>query len=221
MEGLRTKRRDTGLDVQVRRAPSFCEYADHYLDAISAGAGAKKPRVIIGERAILKQWRKHLNDIRLDQIRKVLVNDFITKRLKAGRSPRTCNLDVIILRNVINRAIEDELLPTNPITGLKPLKVTTQKRSLVDAAGLGKIHEAIFQTRTNDKKATVPVTQNAVQFSDYLRFLQFTGRAKRRPCESSRRMWIWMAAASRSGLTAILKITKGGRLILIPNSRCC
>lgn len=175
MEGLRTKRRDTGLDVQVRRAPSFGKYADHYLDAISAGAGAKKPRVIIGERAILKQWRKHLKDIRLDQIRKVLVNDFITKRLKAGRSPRTCNLDVIILRNVINRAIEDGLLPANPITGLKPLKVTTQKRSLVDAADLGKIHEAIFQTRTNDKQATVPVTQNAVQFSDYLRFLQFTG----------------------------------------------
>lgn len=175
MEGLRTKRRDTGLDVQIRRAPGFNDYADRYLDAISAGIGAKKHRVVIGERAILKQWRKHLKDIRLDQIRKALVNDFITKRLKAGRSPRTCNLDVIILRNVINRAIDDGLLPANPIAGLKPLKVTTQKRSLFNAADLDKIYEAIFQTRTNEKMKTVPVTQNADQFADYLRFLQFTG----------------------------------------------
>jgi hypothetical protein len=107
MEGLRTKRRDTGLDAQLRRAPKFGEYADRYLDAISAGVGAKKHRVVIGEKAMLKQWRKHLGDIRLDQIRKAQVNDFITKRLKAGRSPRTCNLNVIVLRNVIKRPIED------------------------------------------------------------------------------------------------------------------
>ena len=40
MEGLRTKRRDTGLDAQIRRAPKFGEYADRYLDAISAGVFA-------------------------------------------------------------------------------------------------------------------------------------------------------------------------------------
>ena len=78
MEALRTKRRDTGLD------------------AISAGAGAKKHRVVIAKQAMLKKWRKHLRDIRLNQIRKTLINDFITKRLKAGRSPRTCNLNVIV-----------------------------------------------------------------------------------------------------------------------------
>ena len=63
MESLRTKRRDTGLEAQRCRAPKFADYADHYLDAISAGQGAKKPRVIVGERAILKQWKKHLGDI--------------------------------------------------------------------------------------------------------------------------------------------------------------
>jgi integrase len=175
MEALRTKRRDTGLDAQMRRAPKFGVYADQYLDAISAGSGAKKHRVVIGEKAMLKQWRKHLGDIRLDQIRKALVNDFITKRLKAGRSPRTCNLNVIVLRNVIKRAIEDGHLPANPIAGLKPLKVTTKKRSLCSAAEIDKIAEAASETRTNEKGETVPVTQNAEQFADYIRFLQFTG----------------------------------------------
>jgi integrase len=175
MEALRTKRRDTGLDAQIRHAPKFGDYADRYLDAISAGAGAKKHRVIIGERAMLKQWRKHLGDIRLDQIRKAQVNDFIAKRLKTGRSPRTCNLNVIVLRNVIKRAIEDGFLPANPIAGLKPMKVTVRKRSLCSAADIDKIIAATAGTRRNDKDETVPVTQNAEQFADYIRFLQFTG----------------------------------------------
>jgi integrase len=179
MEGLRTKRRDTGLDAQIRRAPKFGDYADRYLDAISAGAGAKKHRVVIGEKAMLKQWRKHLGDIRLDQIRKAQVNDFITKRLKAGRSPRTCNLNVIVLRNVIKRAIEDGYLPANPIAGLKPLKVTTTKRSLCSAAEIDKVVGATSETRENEKGETVPVTQNAEQFADYIRFLQFTGARER------------------------------------------
>ncbi len=187
MEALRTKRRDIGLDAQVRRAPRFGDYADLYLDAISAGAGAKKHRVIIGERAMLKQWRKHLGDIRLDQIRKVQVNDFITKRLKIGRSPRTCNLNVIVLRNVIKRAIEDGLLPANPIAGLKPLKVTFRKRSLCTAADIDKIVDATCQSRINEKGETVSVTQNAEQFADYIRFLRFTGAREK---ESLRVKWV-------------------------------
>ena len=103
------------------------------------------------------------------------VNDFITKRLKAGRSPRTCNLNVIVLRNVIKRAIEDGYLPANPIAGLKPLKVTTTKRWLCSTAEIDKLVEATSETRENEKGETVPVTQNAEQFADYIRFLQFTG----------------------------------------------
>lgn len=172
MEGLRTKRRDTGLEARRQRAPLFIEYADHYLDAVKL---TKKPRVIVGEKAMLGQWKKHLGGIRLDQIRKAQVNDFITKRLKSGRSPRTCNLNVIVLRNVLNRAIEDGYLPEMPIAGLKPLKVTTTKRELVTSDDIDQIVHAAFQTRTNDKGEVVPVTQNAELFTDYIRFLQFTG----------------------------------------------
>ena len=107
--------------ARISRFLRNTRFADRlYLAAISAGTGAKNHRVIIVERAMLKEWRKHLGDIRLDQLRKVQVNDFITKRLKMGRSPRTCNLNAIVLRNVIKRAIEDGLLPANPIARLKP-----------------------------------------------------------------------------------------------------
>ncbi|MEY4385008.1 MAG: hypothetical protein RLY20_291, partial [Verrucomicrobiota bacterium] len=175
MESLRTKRRDTGLEAQRRRAPRFADYADHYLDAISAGEGAKKHRVVIGEKAMLKQWKRHLGDIRLDQVRKAHVNDFVTKRLKHGRSPRTCNLNVIVLRNVLKRAIDDGHLSALPIAGLKPLKVKTRKRDLTSATDIDRVVQTASGTRRNDKGEVVPVTANAEQFADYLRFLQFTG----------------------------------------------
>ena len=172
MEALRTKRRDTGLEVQRSRAPKFAAYCDSYLEAI---IGSKKPRVIVGEKAMLTAWRKHLGDIQLNQIRKVHVNDFITKRLKAGRSPRTCNLNVVILRNVLRRAIDDGYLNTMPIAGVRPLKVTTRKKTLFTADEIDKVIAAAFQTRTNDEGEMVAVTENAQLLADYLRFLQFTG----------------------------------------------
>ncbi len=171
MEGLKAKRRDTGLEVQRRRAPDFTEYVAHYLDAISAGAGAKKPRVVTGERAMLGLWTRHLGDMRLDQIRKAHVNDFTTKRLKQGRSPRTINLNIIILRNVLKRAVEDGHLGELPIAGIKPMKVTSKTRRLVLAAELDEIRAAAFKAGEDGQ----PVTKNAQQFADYLRFLQFTG----------------------------------------------
>jgi integrase len=48
-------------------------------------------------------------------------------------------------------------------------------RSLCSAAEIDKVVEATSKTRTNEKGETVPVTQNAEQFADYIRFLQFTG----------------------------------------------
>jgi integrase len=175
MEDLKAKRRASGLEVQHLRAPDFAEYVNHYLDAISAGAGAKKPRVVTGEKAILGQWSRHLGDMRLDQIRKAHVNTFTTKRLKEGRSPRTINLNIIVLRNVLKRAIEDGHLKELPIAGIKPLKTTSKTRQLVTAKDLDAICEAAFGTRTDEAGRAAPVTKNAQQFADYLRFLQFTG----------------------------------------------
>jgi integrase len=171
LDALVVKRRDTGLEAQRGRAPQFAEYVDHYLDAIGAGAGAKKPRVIINERAILRQWAKHLGGLRLDQIRKVHVLDYRTKRLKAGKSARTVNLDVIVLRNVLHRAIEESLLSALPIAGQDALKVTSVKRQLSGPEVFDALAAAAVATRSDGS----PVTKNGVQFADYLRFLQYSG----------------------------------------------
>jgi integrase len=188
MENLKAKRRESGLEVQQRHAPRLSDYVKHYLDAISAGEGAKKPRVVSGEKAMLGQWMRHLGDLRLDQIRKAHVNDFTTKRLKEGRSPRTINLNVIVLRNVLKRAVDDGHLQELPIAGLKPLKTTTKARQLVTAAEIEAICKAALGARTDDAglAGSTPVSKNGQEFADYLRFLQFTGAREK---EALRTRW--------------------------------
>ena len=47
-------------------------------------------------------WERNGRSLRLDQVKRIHVNGFIERRMKTGMSPRTVNLDVIALRNVLN-----------------------------------------------------------------------------------------------------------------------
>lgn len=81
VNGLVVKRRQSGLEARSRRAPRFADYTKTYLAGISAGAGTKKPRTVSTEQSYLNIWCRHLGDLRLDQIRKVHIGDFTTRRL--------------------------------------------------------------------------------------------------------------------------------------------
>jgi integrase len=166
MNALVVKRRQSGLEARSRRAPRFAEYTKTYMAGISAGAGTKKPRTVSTEQSYLNIWCRHLGDLRLDQIRKVHIGDFTTRRLTEGCAPRTVNLAVTVLRNVLSRAVDDGLLPTLPIAGLKPLKVTRVERRLVDGEAVDRLCAVAVEP---------DVTKNGQQFADYLRFLQYTG----------------------------------------------
>ncbi len=172
MNALRVKRAQTGLEVHSRRAPTFADYVTRYLAAISAGEGTKKPRTVAAERSYLNAWVRHFGDLRLGAIRKLHVGDFTTKRLAGGSSPRTVNLAVTILRNVLNRAVDDGLLPVMPLEGLKPLKITRRERKLVTADAIDAICATALSKLPGSQTA---VTKNGREFADYLRFLQYTG----------------------------------------------
>jgi len=113
--------------------------------------------------------------LRIDQIKRVHVNRFIEARLKEHLSPRTINLDVIALRVVLKRALEDGLIQRLPTEGLRPLKITTRKRRLFTSEDLGKICVAAAGQRKNESGKLVPVTENADQFVDYIKFLAYSG----------------------------------------------
>jgi integrase len=174
LKRLQTQRADNDLPV-LGRTPKFSDYAAHYVDFISSGQGTKKPGTIQKEKFLLARWTDFLGELRLDQIKRVHVNRFIEKRLKEEVSPRTINLDIIALRVVLKRALEDGLIQRLPTEGLRPLKTTTRKRPLFTADDLGKLCKAASETKQDKKGKAVPVTENAQQFTDYIKFLAYCG----------------------------------------------
>ena len=177
---LRIERADNTLPM-LQQNPKLAEYIESYLQSIGAGQGAKKPGTVAKERSALKRWKRKFGELRLNQIRRFHVHSFMDERLHAGMSPRTVNLDVIALRNVLNRAIEEQRIRQLPMDGMKPLKTTSVRRPFFNAADLDKLCQAAFLTKKNPAKKTaedparVPVTKNAQEFIDYIRLLAYSG----------------------------------------------
>ena len=174
LKRLQTQRSDNVLPT-LARTPKFDDYAARYLDFVGSVQGAKKPGTVEKEKTILKRWTDFLGGLRLDQIKRVHVNRFIESRLKENVSPRTINLDVIGLRVVLKRAMSDGLIQRLPTEGLRPLKTSTEKRSLFTAADLDTLCKAAFETKKNKKGGEVPVTENAQEFADYVKLMAYCG----------------------------------------------
>jgi integrase len=174
---LQTQRADNTLPI-LQRTPKFADYAKHYLAVVGSGQGAKKASTLEKERAILGRWTDAIGQLRLDQIKRVHVNRFIEKRLKEldkdGKPKvgnRSVNLDNIILRVVMKRALSDGLIQRLPTEGLRPLQVTTPKRPLFSTADLEKLLTAALARKDDGG----PVTRNGQEFSDYIRLMAFSG----------------------------------------------
>jgi integrase len=171
---LQTQRADNALPVLTRQ-PKFSAYAKVYTDFISSGRGTKKRSTIEKEKAILGRWSDAIGDLRLDQIKRVHVNRFIEERLKENVSPRTINLDVIVLRVVMKCALSDGLIQRLPTEGLRPLKTSSRKRPLFTVAEMDELCKAAFDTKRNKEGRLVLVTQNAQEFTDYIKLMAYSG----------------------------------------------
>lgn len=169
---LKTQREDNVLP-SLSRTPKFADYVKRYVDFLKAGA--KKMSTAEKEEAILGRWIEAIGQLRLDQVKRVHVNKFIENRLKEKAAPRTINLDVIALRVVMKRALEDGLIQRLPMEGLRPLKATTHKRQLVTGADIDKLCGAASQTKRDKKGREVLVTENAALFTDYIRLMAYCG----------------------------------------------
>ena len=170
MNRLKVRRSENDLPV-LTRTPKFNDYVKAYLEFIKSGDGTKKPRTIQKEEYALNGWLKHMGGVHLDKIRRVHINAYIAKRLEAGASPRTVNLDVVILRNVLNRAIDDEWINRLPTENLRPLKCSTPKRDLFTSEDLERLCTAAMDEKGDGK----PVTKNWLEFCDYIRLLAYCG----------------------------------------------
>jgi integrase len=175
LKRLQTQRADNALPV-LQRTDKFADYAKRYLEFISSGKGAKEESTQEKEKSILARWTDSpIGQLRLDQIKRVHVNRFVEARLKDNVSPRTVNIDVITFRVVMKRALSDGLIQRLPTEGLRPLKVTTVKRPLFSTSELEKLCAAAFETKQGKSGKTVPLTENAQQFVDYIRLMCYAG----------------------------------------------
>ncbi|PYK97805.1 MAG: hypothetical protein DME19_14975 [Verrucomicrobia bacterium] len=86
----------------IGRSPTFAEFLDRTYLPLLAGSG-KKPDTITTEKGHYKRWRKALGHLRLDKIRPSHILDALNK-LRAKRSPRTCNVALVCLRHVLKAA---------------------------------------------------------------------------------------------------------------------
>jgi integrase len=170
MRKLMAKRSEDDLPV-LHRTPKFADFAKTYLAFIKAGAGQKKPRTILKEGYTLKGWTKHLGGVRLDKIRMVHVNAYTAKRLNAGVSPRTVNLDVIALNAVLKHAIDEKWIKSLPTANRRPLKCAKKQRALFSCEDLAKLCKTSMDTQEDGS----PVTKNGQQFCDYVRLLSYCG----------------------------------------------
>jgi integrase len=171
---LVTKREDNTLPI-LRRTPKFSEYVTQYFEYYDKVKDAKRPKTLQTERGHLNAWVEHLADTRIDRINRAMINAFIAKRQGDGRSPRTVNLGVTVLRNVLKRAIDDGWLKTLPTENLRPLKYTPRKRGLFSSADIDKLCNNALE-----------ISKNGAEFTDYIRLLTYSGA---RMAEALRLKW--------------------------------
>ena len=170
LEIKRHERRENKLGA-VGRKPLFADYCEIYF--AKATVQKKRERTVDNEHQAIARWRAHLGDSRVDRITTATIADYVDRRLKGGSfggralgpvAERTADLDLIALRNVLNKAVEDGYLRELPkMPKLHPapapkrrLLLPTQFEQLVNAA------------------LTVCV-KNGRQVADYLQFLAFSG----------------------------------------------
>jgi integrase len=185
LEAIKVDRKRQALPI-LQRTPKFDEYADAYLAHYEIVKDAKRPRTLETERGHLTHWKGHLGATRLDRINKAMINDFVAKRQAAGISGRTINLGMTVLRNVLNKGIDDGFLKTLPTDNLRPLKWTARKRELFTEANIDTICEIAINGAKDDKGKLKQSFKNGQLFSDFVRLMAYCGS---RMSETLRLKW--------------------------------
>lgn len=141
---------------------TFAEFCDEYLRLIRH---TKKPATVKNEgvqiSGVLKPF---FGKLRLDLITQHQVEDFRARRLKAKRSARTVNLNIVVLRNVLTKAMAFSYLKTDPTKHLQPLKMVRKMKVFLP---LETIRKAAEWVRKNVREGGA--------IADAILFLAFTG----------------------------------------------
>ena len=120
---------DLPIEKEFERWPLRRFLDEHYLPWVDQHL--KDPAGQRGQLRRFAEWES----LYLDEIDRLLVENWRNKRLASGTSPGTVNRNVVVIRAVLSKAVEWRLLKHHPLDGLKPLKVDrgVQPRMLTEA----------------------------------------------------------------------------------------
>ena len=178
MDRLKVQRADDTLPV-LKQTPKFNDYAKAYLS--NPTTLTKRAKTIQTETTHVNKWISYLGETRLDKITQPTLAQIRDKMLTdtslhTGRQnkPRTVNLAMTCLRNVLNKAKDDGWIKRLPTADIKPLKHNTAKKQLVPLESIKKLCDAAVTLK------------NGQQFRDLIFFLAYSGG---RISESLRLKW--------------------------------
>jgi len=122
-------------EIQVRHC------REKYVDWMTS-TNAKSPLTVKKEKAALKGWGKFLPGRELSTVTAGDILDYAKKRSRAGINPRTVNLDVLALANMLKWARKAGYLdPEKSLVtdNWEPLKYVPKRRTLVTGEQFGAI----------------------------------------------------------------------------------
>jgi integrase len=156
--------RSHGTLPLVNCAPTLSQLSHHYLAWLKRSE-AKSWLTYAKESAALAKWVKKLGALRINQLKRIHIHEFIAWRKEVhGISNRTANLDVLALKNCLKHAqveLGDVRLPTD---GWIPLKHQSPKRPLWTTEQV----EKLCQSALN-------LSSSGLLLHDYLRLLAYSG----------------------------------------------
>jgi integrase len=160
---LKSEKRKGKL-AKVGQTPLFADFKFHDEVRQAGTQGAKRESTTMRERGPLDLWKDHLSGVRIHRIQRRHIQTFIEDRQKAGMTGRTINYDLIALRNVLKRALDQDLIAELPTKNFKPLKHIPPKRELVSADEINQLCDKAMKG-----------SKDGQQFSDYVKLMAYCG----------------------------------------------
>jgi integrase len=124
----------------------------------------KKADTLVTEKGHLNRWSESLGPLRLDKVRPHHITAHLQKLKQKGKANRTCNLSLVMLRNVLKSARVDGFIKSLPVEGIPWQRTEKKAHRLYTAEDIGLFCEA-----------GLAASKNGTEFADYIRLLAFSG----------------------------------------------
>ena len=147
----------------IGRCPKFSDYVAQTYEQRLATAG-KKPGTLVTEHVHLKQLCESIGHLTLDKIRPYHVTGHLQKLKERGKANRTCNLALVVLRNVFKNAKIDGFVKSLPVEGIPWQRSEKKARRLFTREDIDLFCQA-----------ALTATKNGVEFADYISLLALCG----------------------------------------------